>query len=149
MYVVDSKKKPEISYPTQFEHTIHVGFDPVTSEFTVSRKLKLPIFNFSIELCLKRNQSHLCDCQLLSCSIEHRMFWSGVAASFGHHEHINQHTYLKSSGWFISIAFVLVRKFMASSFKQERACLYYFGNRDHFAMQFFLVFAVDQVICSS
>ncbi|KAJ7391091.1 Serine/threonine-protein kinase PAK 3 [Desmophyllum pertusum] len=29
-----SKKKPEISYPTQFEHTIHVGFDPVTSEFT-------------------------------------------------------------------------------------------------------------------
>lgn len=35
--VVDSKKKPEISYPTQFEHTIHVGFDPVTSEFTVSR----------------------------------------------------------------------------------------------------------------
>lgn len=28
------KKKPEISYPTQFEHTIHVGFDPVTSEFT-------------------------------------------------------------------------------------------------------------------
>lgn len=33
-YVLDSKKKPEISYPTQFEHTIHVGFDPVTSEFT-------------------------------------------------------------------------------------------------------------------
>ena len=33
---VDNKKKPEISYPTQFEHTIHVGFDPVTGEFTVS-----------------------------------------------------------------------------------------------------------------
>ncbi|XP_031553792.1 serine/threonine-protein kinase PAK 3-like isoform X2 [Actinia tenebrosa] len=29
-----NKKKPEISYPTQFEHTIHVGFDPVTGEFT-------------------------------------------------------------------------------------------------------------------
>ena len=33
---VDYKKKPEISLPTQFEHTIHVGFDPVTGEFTVS-----------------------------------------------------------------------------------------------------------------
>lgn len=29
-----SKKKPEISLPTQFEHTVHVGFDPVTGEFT-------------------------------------------------------------------------------------------------------------------
>ncbi|XP_028401259.1 serine/threonine-protein kinase PAK 3-like isoform X2 [Dendronephthya gigantea] len=29
-----NKKKPEISYPTKFEHTIHVGFDPVTGEFT-------------------------------------------------------------------------------------------------------------------
>ncbi|XP_026466227.1 serine/threonine-protein kinase PAK 3-like [Ctenocephalides felis] len=26
--------KPNISYPTNFEHTIHVGFDPVTGEFT-------------------------------------------------------------------------------------------------------------------
>ena len=31
-----AKKKPEISLPTQFEHTVHVGFDPVTGEFTVS-----------------------------------------------------------------------------------------------------------------
>ncbi|XP_032229158.1 serine/threonine-protein kinase PAK 3 isoform X4 [Nematostella vectensis] len=30
----NKKNKPEISYPTQFEHTIHVGFDPVTGEFT-------------------------------------------------------------------------------------------------------------------
>ncbi|XP_065643922.1 serine/threonine-protein kinase PAK 3 isoform X2 [Hydra vulgaris] len=28
------KKKPEISLPTQFSHTIHVGFDPVTGDFT-------------------------------------------------------------------------------------------------------------------
>ena len=28
--------KPNISYPTNFEHTVHVGFDPVTGEFTVS-----------------------------------------------------------------------------------------------------------------
>lgn len=27
--------KPNISYPTNFEHTVHVGFDPVTGEFTV------------------------------------------------------------------------------------------------------------------
>jgi p21-activated kinase 1 len=28
--------KPNISYPTNFEHTVHVGFDPVSGEFTVS-----------------------------------------------------------------------------------------------------------------
>lgn len=28
--------KPNISYPTNFEHTVHVGFDPITGEFTVS-----------------------------------------------------------------------------------------------------------------
>lgn len=27
--------KPNISYPTNFEHTVHVGFDAVTGEFTV------------------------------------------------------------------------------------------------------------------
>lgn len=32
--------KPEISYPTNFEHTMHVGFDAHTGEFTVS------IYNF-------------------------------------------------------------------------------------------------------
>lgn len=29
--------KPNISYPTNFEHTVHVGFDAVTGEFTVSQ----------------------------------------------------------------------------------------------------------------
>jgi hypothetical protein len=38
LFCIDNKKKPEISYPTQFEHTIHVGFDPVTGEFTVRYK---------------------------------------------------------------------------------------------------------------
>jgi P21-Rho-binding domain len=28
--------KPNISYPTNFEHTVHVGFDVQTGEFTVS-----------------------------------------------------------------------------------------------------------------
>lgn len=28
--------KPNISYPTNFEHTVHVGFDALTGEFTVS-----------------------------------------------------------------------------------------------------------------
>ena len=28
--------KPVISPPSNFEHTIHVGFDPHTGEFTVS-----------------------------------------------------------------------------------------------------------------
>lgn len=29
-----SSDKPNISYPTNFEHTVHVGFDPVSGEFT-------------------------------------------------------------------------------------------------------------------
>lgn len=29
-------EKPNISYPINFEHTIHVGFDANTGEFTVS-----------------------------------------------------------------------------------------------------------------
>jgi hypothetical protein len=28
--------KPVISPPLNFEHTVHVGFDPLTGEFTVS-----------------------------------------------------------------------------------------------------------------
>jgi len=28
--------KPNVSNPTNFEHILHVGFDPVTGEFTVS-----------------------------------------------------------------------------------------------------------------
>lgn len=35
LFCIDDKKKPEISHPTHFEHTIHVGFDPNTGEFTV------------------------------------------------------------------------------------------------------------------
>lgn len=51
-----SKKKPEISYPTQFEHTIHVGFDPVTSEFTVSCKFEIYFTEFYTVLCSNRNE---------------------------------------------------------------------------------------------
>lgn len=36
-------EKPNISYPTNFEHTVHVGFDAHTGEFTVS-------FEFSVSL---------------------------------------------------------------------------------------------------
>ena len=32
----DRSDKPNISYPTNFEHTVHVGFDAVTGEFTES-----------------------------------------------------------------------------------------------------------------
>lgn len=35
MKVKENKDKPNISYPTNFEHTVHVGFDAVTGEFTV------------------------------------------------------------------------------------------------------------------
>ena len=32
--------KLNISYPTNFEHTVHVGFDPITGEFTVMTQFK-------------------------------------------------------------------------------------------------------------
>ncbi|KAK2846562.1 hypothetical protein Q5P01_009561 [Channa striata] len=35
------KERPEISLPSDFEHTIHVGFDAVTGEFTTSNITKL------------------------------------------------------------------------------------------------------------
>ena len=34
----DRSDKPNISYPTNFEHTVHVGFDAVTGEFTVRQQ---------------------------------------------------------------------------------------------------------------
>ena len=37
------KERPEISPPSDFEHTIHVGFDAVTGEFTVSLRSALPL----------------------------------------------------------------------------------------------------------
>lgn len=39
----ETKDKPNISYPTNFEHTVHVGFDAVTGEFTVCIVLHLNI----------------------------------------------------------------------------------------------------------
>ena len=66
--VVDSKKKPEISLPTQFEHTIHVGFDPVTSEFTVSRQ-----FYAEFRILIERLQTKSI-CQL-SNWLPPCMFW--------------------------------------------------------------------------
>ncbi|XP_063986937.1 serine/threonine-protein kinase Pak isoform X1 [Diachasmimorpha longicaudata] len=38
MKVRENKDKPNISYPTNFEHTVHVGFDAVTGEFTLPLK---------------------------------------------------------------------------------------------------------------
>lgn len=45
--------KPNISYPTNFEHTVHVGFDAVTGEFTVrpSTALRLLILRINILSC--------------------------------------------------------------------------------------------------
>ena len=42
--------KPNISYPTNFEHTVHVGFDAITGEFTVNffHLLACRVFYFTI-----------------------------------------------------------------------------------------------------
>lgn len=36
MAKIKESDKPVISSPLNFEHTVHVGFDPQTGEFTVS-----------------------------------------------------------------------------------------------------------------
>lgn len=42
------KEQPEISLPSDFEHTIHVGFDAVTGEFTVSPGPQKDIWSFRV-----------------------------------------------------------------------------------------------------
>lgn len=50
MKIKESKDKPNISYPTNFEHTVHVGFDAVTGEFTVSASRCIISINISFNL---------------------------------------------------------------------------------------------------
>uniref|UniRef100_H2ZB85 non-specific serine/threonine protein kinase n=1 Tax=Ciona savignyi TaxID=51511 RepID=H2ZB85_CIOSA len=45
------RERPEISYPSDFEHTVHVGFDAVTGEFTVTGTLHI---KEGKEVCEKR-----------------------------------------------------------------------------------------------
>ena len=40
IYKLKENEKPVISLPSNFEHTVHVGFDPHTGEFTVTIFLK-------------------------------------------------------------------------------------------------------------
>ena len=42
MTKIRESDKPVISSPLNFEHTVHVGFDPHTGEFTVSSRLVSP-----------------------------------------------------------------------------------------------------------
>uniref|UniRef100_A0A3Q3MH69 CRIB domain-containing protein n=1 Tax=Mastacembelus armatus TaxID=205130 RepID=A0A3Q3MH69_9TELE len=42
--LTEEKERPEISLPSDFEHTIHVGFDAVTGEFTVSERRLVCLF---------------------------------------------------------------------------------------------------------
>lgn len=86
-YVLDSKKKPEISYPTQFEHTIHVGFDPVTSEFTVSHKLNSLKLNFAVAEGLQVKTKSICQLRSSSTCL-HRVFWNEVACLSYHEQTI-------------------------------------------------------------
>lgn len=47
----DRSDKPNISYPTNFEHTVHVGFDAITGEFTVIHFYMLRSCMFSMNFC--------------------------------------------------------------------------------------------------
>lgn len=38
-FFIGKTDRPEISSPVDFEHTVHVGFDPGTGEFTVRKRL--------------------------------------------------------------------------------------------------------------
>lgn len=68
MKVKENKDKPNISYPTNFEHTVHVGFDAVTGEFTVS-SLNLiaqsPLYTYYSK----------CTCLTLRCCITVRIIY--------------------------------------------------------------------------
>ncbi|CAG00592.1 unnamed protein product [Tetraodon nigroviridis] len=62
------KERPEISLPSDFEHTIHVGFDAVTGEFTVS--ISEAFFH------LEEFKTHFCYCVFLD------LVWSGHLVVF-------------------------------------------------------------------
>lgn len=72
MKVKENKDKPNISYPTNFEHTVHVGFDAVTGEFTVgflnsrfSQLAQSPLYTYYSK----------CTCLTLRCCIKVRIIY--------------------------------------------------------------------------
>lgn len=71
------KERPEISLPSDFEHTIHVGFDAVTGEFTVS---PLSVLYLCCSRCFDLNSLPL---QLSSVNDggDHRLFWTILMCS--------------------------------------------------------------------
>lgn len=66
---ISGKKKPEISLPTQFEHTMHVGFDPQTGEFTVSSQLFCLTNWKMLNGNLKKEVCHICFWKIV------KVFW--------------------------------------------------------------------------
>ena len=73
-------EKPNISYPTNFEHTVHVGFDAVTGEFTV-RLFASVLFILLVgvswryarhtedTILLMNNTNYICVCNLIEDGI--------------------------------------------------------------------------------
>ncbi|XP_050961378.1 serine/threonine-protein kinase PAK 3 isoform X2 [Labeo rohita] len=51
------KERPEISLPSDFEHTIHVGFDAVTGEFTVTLTTRSSLYPAQMVTAVPRIQS--------------------------------------------------------------------------------------------
>lgn len=79
------KERPEISPPSDFEHTIHVGFDAVTGEFTVSSHL----LSFSQMMFLACWHLFMCGLHLSSDCLTHmhhvvkHLSYTGYARAMG------------------------------------------------------------------
>ncbi len=43
--LIEKAPRPTISSPRDFEHTVHVGFDPKTGEFTVSNSRSVTVIS--------------------------------------------------------------------------------------------------------
>ena len=54
IYKLKENEKPVISLPSNFEHTVHVGFDPHTGEFTVSFGYDNVVFFLSVALQIQK-----------------------------------------------------------------------------------------------
>ena len=69
----ENDKKPVISSPSNFEHTVHVGFDPHTGEFTVSTVETSHERSIALPTLKNTNKERICNCKGLKPIVVYRM----------------------------------------------------------------------------